>query len=291
MNTQVKQIIKRWEVSLNKYGKIDQWNYSEKISCLTRYVRSNEDNKEIRNLVKAVRDYALATTLNVEAMMSAIQKLQDTMSMMSNPELCMMTKRKAKRVKKEGQERRFRGQTSRLFEERLKFKNGMLLRNFDIETESAKESRKVRRIVEKRMSQAYHKMNKAYLDTSTNYDRYWENRATSYQLYNIGQIERVRYKSRGLSTHWKRAYDPMTGEVVLKKKMAYHTKEEAIAAANLWNMTKADEGHVHAYKCAYCKCWHIGHDSEIATDYGFCEDTPIVAYTSLDANLVRMIGA
>ena len=52
-------------------------------------------------------------------------------------------------------------------------------------------------------------------------------RATSFQLHNLGQVENVYGVSRTTSTHWKRSYDPITGEVVFKKKMAYSTLEEA----------------------------------------------------------------
>lgn len=88
-------------------------------------------------------------------------------------------------------------------------------------------------------------------------------RATSFQLYNIGQVEHVRNVSRGKSTHWKRVFDLETGNVVLKKKMAYPTREAAMEAIAKWHIDHPDDPReVHAYKCACCGKWHIGHQSE-----------------------------
>ena len=161
---------------------------------------------------------------------------------------------------KEGQGFRFKGQTQRLFEERLHFKGEMLLRNFDVETESARDSRIVRRIVEKRMCQAYHRMNKGMCDAASNKDRYWKRRAISFQLYNIGQVDDIHGTSRGESTHWKKMYDPQTGKVVFKKKMAYPNEGAALEAIKLWKIVHVeDTKEMAAYQCSHCHKWHIGH--------------------------------
>ena len=120
--------------------------------------------------------------------------------------VCLFTKKSNGRVKLQGQGERFKGETKRLFDERLRFKGNMFLRNFDIETENPKDSRKVRRIVEKRMCQAYHRRNKRmdYDDSQRRHEHYWMKRATSFQLYNIGQMENVGLVCRGNSTHWKK---------------------------------------------------------------------------------------
>ena len=154
------------------------------------------------------------------------------MDEVSKMSVCLFTKKSKGRVKLQGQGERFKGETRRLFDERLRFKDNMLLRNFDIETENPKDSRKVRRIVEKRMCQAYHRRNRRvdYDGSQRRNEHYWMNRATSFQLYNIGQVENVGSVSRGYSTHWKREYDELTGQVVFKKKMAYSSEEEAMIA-------------------------------------------------------------
>lgn len=160
---------------------------------------------------------------------------------------------------------RFKSETQKLFTEKLKFKNGELLRNFDIETESCSDSRKVRRIVEKRMSQAYHKMNRheeGY--KTTNNERYWMKRTTAFQLHNIGQKEKVRNVTRGLSTHWKKQYDPLTHEIVFKKKMAYRNEAAALKAIEEWKRKYPKQRiEMAAYQCSDCGKWHIGHKANL----------------------------
>lgn len=42
MEIEIKNILTSWESSLVRYGKIDSWNYSENLTTLGRYLRSNE---------------------------------------------------------------------------------------------------------------------------------------------------------------------------------------------------------------------------------------------------------
>ena len=263
MKQEVKKLLKSWESSIERYSKLDSWKIEKDLAILGEYLRGKEDSKSIRELVRQIRDKAICPSFESTSMVTLIKRVFEKMDT-PKEEVCLMVKRGSRRIKKEGQEFRFRGQTQKIFEEKLKFKGGMLLRNFDIETETAVESRKVRRIVEKRMCQAYHRMNKkSSTEEKDNSDRYWESRATSFQLYNIGQVENVRGKSRGDSTHWKRVYDPLTGNVVFKKKMAYATREEALEAIELWKINNPeDRKQMHAYQCSVCHKWHIGHYSE-----------------------------
>lgn len=265
MRTEVKKVLKSWESSLKHYSKLDSWKMEMSLSVLGEYLRTKEDTNKIRNLVRQIRDKALCPSFDCFAMTALLKEVFERLEAPKENAVCFMAKRGSRRVKKEGQEFRFKGQTQKLFEERLKFKGGMLLRNFDIETESALESRKVRRIVEKRMCQAFHRMNKKNSDSDqSNSNRYWEHRATSFQLYNIGQVENVRNVSRGESTHWKRMYDPQTGKVVFKKKMAYPNEEAALEAIRLWKVEHPEEKReMQAYKCSLCHKWHIGHSSDI----------------------------
>ena len=283
MKQEIKKLLKSWESSLERYSKLDSWKIEKDLAILGEYLRGKEDNKSIRELVRQIRDKAICPSFEPASMTTLIKSVFEKTET-PKEEVCLMVKRGSRRIKKEGQEFRFRGQTQKIFEEKLKFKGGMLLRNFDIETETAVESRKVRRIVEKRMCQAYHRMNKkSSTEDKDNSDRYWESRATSFQLYNIGQVENVRGKSRGDSTHWKRVYDPLTGNVVLKKKMAYATREEALEAIEFWKISHPeDRKQMHAYQCSVCHKWHIGHHSEkkakaertilpaIQVQYSFC---------------------
>lgn len=265
MNTTVKSILNGWKNSIEKYNKLDRWKAEEQFSAMGKYLHCNDDSRDIVRLVRLIRDNAICPNPNTDNLLSMISKVLDMVDV-SKKTICLFTKVANGRVKLQGQGERFKGETKRLFDERLRFKGNMLLRNFDIETENPKDSRKVRRIVEKRMCQAYHRRNrrKDYDDSQRRNEHYWMNRATSFQLYNIGQMENVFSVSRGYSTHWKREYDEQTGQIVFKKKMTYSSEEEANKAVKEWQRTHPeDRREISAYKCAICKKWHIGHKSEM----------------------------
>lgn len=150
MNTTVKSILKGWKNSLEKYNKLDTWKYEEQLSSLGLYLRSNDDPKDIVRLVHFIRDGVICYNPNVKQLLSMINKVLD-MTDITMQNVCLFTKKSNGRIKLQGQGVRFKGETKRLFDERLRFKGNMLLRNFDIETENPKDSRIVRRIVEKRM--------------------------------------------------------------------------------------------------------------------------------------------
>lgn len=265
MNATVKRILNGWKNSIEKYNKLDSWKFGEHLSTIGKYLRTNDDSKDIVRMVHLVRDSAICPNPNMAQLLSMINKILN-MDEVSKMSVCLFTKKINGRVKLQGQGERFKGETKRLFDERLRFKGNMLLRNFDIETENSKDSRKVRRIVEKRMCQAYHRRNRRadYDDSLIKNEHYWMSRATSFQLYNIGQMENVGSVSRGYSTHWKREYDELTGQVVFKKKMVYSSVEEAMRAVKEWKINHLeDKRDITAYKCAICKKWHIGHKSDI----------------------------
>lgn len=261
MNANVENTLRVWEVSLLRYGHIDNWNLNEKVNCIGDYLKSSEDSLTIRCLVSRIRDLVILPSYKSYIIIKMIRNVLFRVGTSKDENADNIYNKQLS-----GQRVRFKGQTDKLFDERLKFMDGKLLRNFDVETETARDSKKVRRIVEKRMSQAYYKMNckaASRCDNSRNH-RYWMKRATAFQLYNIGQVEHVKNVSRGLSTHWKRMYDPITGEIVFKKKMAYRNYEEAMEAIDLWYKNRPEDfGKMGAYKCSVCKKWHIGHNSTI----------------------------
>ena len=257
MDTEVVKVLKSWKSSLDHYEKLDVWKLSANLSVLGAYLRTKNEDIKVMRLVKQIRDKALCPMFDVTSMKELLNRFFDCLNLSHAEE----DDSKSHYTVKEGQGFRFKGQTQRLFEERLHFKGEMLLRNFDVETESAHDSRIVRRIVEKRMCQAYHRMNKSTCDAAlSNKDRYWKRRAISYQLYNIGQVDDIHSTSRGESTHWKKMYDPQTGKMVFKKKMSYPNKDAALEAIKLWKIEHVeDTKEMAAYQCSHCHKWHIGH--------------------------------
>lgn len=67
MNIEIKNILASWESSLPRYGKIDNWNFSENLSLLGRYLRANKDeNKNIHYLIKYIRDTVITKDFNTK---------------------------------------------------------------------------------------------------------------------------------------------------------------------------------------------------------------------------------
>lgn len=260
MNTEVVKVLKSWKSSLDHYEKLDTWKLSANLSVLGVYLRTKDEDVKVMRLVKQIRDKALCPMFDLLSMKELLDRFFDSLNLGHTEEESNPT-HKSHCTVKEGQGFRFKGQTQRLFEERLHFKGEMLLRNFDIETESAHDSRIVRRIVEKRMCQAYHRMNKGMCDAAlSNKDRYWKRRAISFQLYNIGQVDDIHSTSRGESTHWKKMYDPQTRKMVFKKKMSYPNENAALEAIKIWKIKHVeDTKEMVAYQCSHCHKWHIGH--------------------------------
>lgn len=174
------------------------------------------------------------------------------------------TKPTGKRRKTFGQQERYEHVTKAIFNEKLKCKDDTWLRNIDITTEEPWLVRKVRRIIEKRMCQTYHKQHREVFHENGNQSRHNMKRAVSYELFVIGQVENVEKQSRGTSTHWKRIYDPNTKKVVFRKKVGYHTIEEAKESAiKLVKDKPWCQKVVNVYKCAHCNMYHIGHKSKM----------------------------
>ena len=160
------------------------------------------------------------------------------------------------------QSERYRDTTRKIYGERLHFAGDMSLRNFDVNMAAASDSRKVRRIVEKRMCQAYYRQSHGHGRTDSNRDRHGMRRAVSYQLHNLGQIEEVAPRRAG--SHWKPAIDCVTGQSVLKPKQSYDTMDEAVAMAKRYTERHPNESlPMVAYKCAHCNKYHIGHEYTI----------------------------
>lgn len=174
---------------------------------------------------------------------------------------------KNRREKTFGQQERYCYVTKSIFNERLRCKDDAWLRNIDITTEEPKTARIVRRIVEKRMCQTYHKQHKDVFRDHGNRSRHNMKRAVSYELYIMGQVENVSKLSRGNATHWKRQFDPNTGKVVFRKKFGYETIEEAkTSAIKLVQDKPWCHKAVNVYKCAHCNKYHIGHESYLTAN-------------------------
>ena len=92
------------------------------------------------------------------------------------------------------------------------------------------------------------------------YFRHLMSRATSFQLFNIGQIDDIKYQKREHSSHWKKKYDPVTGKIVFKKKVGYDSYNEAVMAVKKVKKDQPwDKVNWGIYVCPKCGKYHIGH--------------------------------
>lgn len=254
MEQTIQSTFKRWEASLKKFGKVDQWSINDDYNIIRSFLTASK-SKEARNAVRDCRDYSIVSSCDSSKLLLKVQNANRILNKLNddrlNPELPI--KRAA------GQAKRYESTTKKLYSEKLRFKKGQLLKDIDISIEDCETSRKVRRIVEKRMCQAYHRQNKRASNMDAQ-SRHNMKRATSYQLHNLGLIEYERGYKRSESTHWKKTYDPILGKNVLKKKVEYSSFEDAADAAILFALRHPnDEKPMTAYKCSVCDKWHIGH--------------------------------
>lgn len=254
MEQTIKSTLRRWESSLIKFGKVDQWNISEDFATLESFISSGKP-KAARNAIRDCRDYSISGIYDTSMLLDKVQYAYRILDQAK----CSRIKKESKKSNTDGQAKRFASTTKKLYNEKLRFKDGESLRSIDISMEDGTVSRMVRRIVEKRMCQAYYRQHKND-DDHGGRDRYYMKRATSFQLHNLGQIECANGLFRSNGTHWKKMYDQVTGEVVFKKKMEYSSYEEASNAAKEFAFRHPeDKKPLSPYQCAHCGKWHIGH--------------------------------
>lgn len=254
MEKKIKCMLKRWESSLITFGKIDQWKINDDFSMLGNFIASRKFD-DVKKAIRDCRDQAISETINTSFLLYKIQVANSVLDKHNCDKSDCET-----RVKNVvSQSKKYSSTTKKLYKEKLRFKNGESLCNVDISLEDGKTSRKIRRIVEKRMCQAYHRLNRNHC-CEDNRNRHYTKRATSFQLHNLGNIEYTSGMRRTDSTHWKKVYDVISNSYVYKSKQGYSSYEEADKAAKLYMLRHPeDKKEMTTYKCRYCDKWHIGH--------------------------------
>lgn len=255
MEQKIQETLKRWESSLLSYGKVDQWHVDEDYVVIRDFLTYGK-SAAARNAVRDCRDYSIRSEYDVTAL---LKKVQNANRILNKPKDCRINN-EIEKINSVGQAKRYSGVTGRLYNEKIRFLDGEYLKNVDISMKDGATSRKVRRIVEKRMCQAYHRQNKEFAGNGGK-ERHYMRRATSFQLHNLGQIDCSNGIRRTTATHWKRVFDSVNGGYVLKSKMEYQSFDDANMAARKYMTRNPNELlRVSAYQCAYCGKWHIGHE-------------------------------
>ena len=255
MKTKIQQSLRKWEGSLRRNGHFDIANYAKISSDVEGYIRKDRKS-EVSRLLTACRDATLSPAPNNE------QILKDVRHALFLIQAEITTEKRKSGIDVDfGQRQRYEAVTKRLYSEKLKFKGDKCLREADVTLMEGKDARKVRRIVEKRMCQEYHRHHKGQSEyRGSGRTRHEMDRAVSYELYNLGQLDGYTNK-RESGTHWKKVIDYSTGEYVMKKKVEYDTLEEALLNIELYRYAHPDDHRpMNAYYCEHCHHYHIGHD-------------------------------
>jgi hypothetical protein len=228
---------------------------NEDFSLIATFIRKN-CNPKLKQAIINCRDIAISSNQNFEILLKAIKY---ALSLFSDSCLNM----NVIHHNVIGQRKRYQDISKAIKEERIRRCDNKYLRNLDVSILDSRDSKLVRRIVEKRMSQEYHKQHKEEFHITGNKSRHQMKRAVSFQLYNIGQIETVSHRDR--STHWKWKYDNELKQWVLKQKISYNTEEEALLAAEQYSISHPNENNpLGIYQCTHCKKYHIGHSRSIS---------------------------
>lgn len=259
MKNSVIQILKRWENTVVREGSLRVEHYSKVAGEIDSFIRTDE-NKAAVKLLSSCRDAALTESTESDRLLKEIRFAYFLIRKDANDE-----KRKNGEQVDLGQRQRYKFASRRMYAEKLKFM-GRKLREADLSLLEGKESRKVRRIIEKRMCQEYHKQHKCFEDYHQNAKkRHDMDRAVSYQIYNLGQFGAYAFK-RKASSHWKRVEDFSSKDYVLKKKMGYKTLAEAEMHIELYKLSHPEDSRpMSAYFCPHCNHYHIGHNVKMNT--------------------------
>lgn len=249
MRIELKNVLRRWKRALEKYGKLNADQLELDLDIIDREIRACiRNDEETANKLSLCRCFIIRGEYNTENFLAITNGLLYELE------------KETKKKKSVGQHKRFKYETRSMFYEPIRFKDDQPLRSLDITMEDRESAYKIRRIVEKRMCQAYHRQHKDEFGKRGNLDRHLMHRATSFQLFNIGQIDDARYSKREMSSHWKKKYDPVTGQIVFKKKVGYQTYEEALQGVI---KNKKEKPHEQTewgiYVCPSCGKYHIGH--------------------------------
>lgn len=255
METKIQQSLRKWEGGIRRNGHFDVSSYAKISKSIEGYIRKDR-NSEISRVLTACRDATMSAAPNNE------QILEDVRHALFLIQAEINTEKRNNGIDVDyGQRKRYEAVTKKLYSEKLRFKENKSLREADVTLMEGKDARKVRRIVEKRMCQEYHRQHKkrsGYQETGRT--RHEMNRAVSYELYNLGQMDGYTNK-RESGTHWKKVIDYSTGEFVMKKKVEYVTLEEALLSIELYRYAHPDDHRpMNAYYCEHCHHYHIGHE-------------------------------
>ena len=255
MKTKLQRSLRKWEGSLRRNGQFYVSDYAKISGDIQGYIEKNRKSK-VSRLLASCRDSVFSTSQDDERI------LKDVRHALFLIQSDITKEKRDQGIDVDyGQRQRYKAVTRKLYSEKLKFKDGMNLREADVTLMEGKDARKVRRIVEKRMCQEYHRQHKEmsnYRDSGET--RHGMNRAVSFEIYNLGQLD-GRSNKRETGTHWKKVVDYSSNEFVMKKKVEYDSLEEAKLHIELYRYAHPhDHRPMNAYYCEHCHHYHIGHE-------------------------------
>lgn len=156
MKNEIQKILKKWERDLRRNGFIDATRFSQMSSEIDSYIRSNK-NTQVARLLTSCRDSTLQASPNKGKILKNLRHALFLLQKEINEE-----KRELGINVDLGQRQRYEAISKRHYSEKLRFKANKSLRRADVTLMEGRDSRKVRRIVEKKMCQEYHRQHKHF---------------------------------------------------------------------------------------------------------------------------------
>jgi len=255
-------IFNRWVKMLTNYGKLDEDHITDDFTAISRVIKNDAISKSIKRLVARCRDTVLK---GIDCIKDVVATLTKTLKLICSAMEDGALRRIRKMNDNQGMIEKYRPLSRKLAREKIRRIDRELM-YVDSESDDARTTRLVRRIVEKRAAQAVHR-NSGRSAKESNRFRQTVRRATSFSLYQTSFTDYDAAK-RAPGTHWKVVRHNCKGQKVLKAKHGYASYEEAVEASNRYIMNHPDDPRpMSAYKCEHCGKWHIGHEHiEIAAE-------------------------
>ena len=144
MTSEIKTVLVRWEKSVKRSNSLDKWSLDEDFNKLSSFIRNTKD-KSLKAAISRCRNLAIKNNLDYEcltrALDSALRILADRTNSLYSDNVDLY---------KIGQRERYHDITKSISKEKIKCCESKYLRNLDITIMDPKESRMIRRIVEKK---------------------------------------------------------------------------------------------------------------------------------------------
>lgn len=247
-------LFNRWAKNLQEFGKLDETRLDADIEAVTDVIVGHKTlDSNLRLSLELCREYARGGERRYQALYS---QLTHALKVLCN-KLDSRSIKRLKKLRADNGMSEFYGPLSRRLRKEKIRKVGRQLRYVDRDSQDAKTTKLVDRIIEKRAAQEVYKLWKNR-NPDSNWYRQKIRRAKSFNLYSM-DFSDYRPEDRYNGTHWTVTYD-CKGRKSLRKKRSFESMEDAEKASKSYNEIHPEQKYpMTAYRCAHCGSFHIGH--------------------------------